>query len=184
MNRVPKKTLLAFKRLNLAGLCFDRAGALAKHILDTSPDPTQLLYSPMVAGVVVTYMRPFVSGNGLGPLPQDFSTFADTDLHDTHQRLVESRHKLYAHQDLQASTSFPTEDGGIPFDMEIEFSDLNGYTLKPGAIEVSSSTLEDAVQLCNFQRQRVSQAVEALWPTLTADKTYAKGSYKVGLNFP
>jgi hypothetical protein len=176
--------ILTFKRFNLAGRCFDRARALAQHMIDTKPDPTKLLYSPMIAGVVVTYMRPFVRSDGLGPLPQMFTQFQDNTLQETHIQMLESRHKLYAHQDVLSASSLATDDGRIAFDMTIEFDGSNRYSLMPGNIEVSPNTLPAIVSLCEFQRNRITKEIKDSWPALTASKTYTKGKYKLGVNFP
>ncbi len=176
--------ILAFKRLNLAGLCFDQAQALARHLIQAKPDPTQYLYSPMVTGVVVTYMRPFMEAEGLGALPAEFERFTDHDLQEAHDQLKESRNQLYAHRDVRNGAALPTLDGTIPFDMDIEFDGSQSYKLMPGVIEIPPENLPDFVRLCEFQRQRITAKITKAWPSLTGSKTYAPGKYKVGVDFP
>ena len=56
---------------------------------------TSLPYSPMVAGLVVTHMRPFQSAEGLDPLPEKkFTEPPVGDLKGRHNKLEEARHKL------------------------------------------------------------------------------------------
>ncbi len=138
----------------------------------------------MMTGVIVTYMRPFVQSDGLGPLPQMFTQFQEKALQDTHNQMQVSRHKLYAHQDVKSASSLPTDDGCVAFDMTIEFDGSNRYSLMPGIIEVSFDTLSDIVRLCEFQRSRITKEIKDSWPALTASKIYPKGKYKVGVNFP
>ena len=179
-----REQLLAFKRLNLADLCFARAGGLSQHIIETQPDRLGLLYSPMIAGVVVTYMKPFVRADGLGILPQAFSKFTDFVLGETHKHLEEARHNLYAHQDVQNASGFVTEDGSTPFEMWIRFDGTNRYALRPSVIEIGQDTLHDIVRLCAHQQSEVNKAIIAAWPALTGGKTYPPGQYQVGVNFP
>lgn len=177
--------LLSFKRLNLADSCFKKAEALARYLDDLKPDTADLIYSPMVAGIVVTYMRPFVQSDGLGKLESDFEQFDDEDLTGMHNQLKESRHKLYAHQDFQAGTTLSTTDGSIPFEMEIEFEDITkGYTMAPGAVEIDPSNLTTIVRLCQHQKTRITRKINNLLPQLTGRKSYAAGRYTVGVNFP
>lgn len=178
------KQVLAFKRLNIADLCFARAGALAQHIIDTKPDPLDFLYSPMIAGVAVTYMKPFVSALGLGSLPPSFCQFIDLVLGEAHRTLMDARRKLYAHQDVQSSSSFVTEDGSTPFEMWIEFDGTNRYALRPAVIEIGQDILPDVVRLCAHQRIEVNKGIKAAWPCLTSGKSYSSGSYEVGVDFP
>lgn len=177
--------LLSFKRLNLADLCFKQAEALACHVRDARPDPTQLLYSPMIAGVVVTYMRPFVQSDGLGSLSGKFTTFLDPDLRDTHHQLEESRHKLYAHRDLLVAPKLQTDDGSVPFEMRIEGQNVNkAYLLLPGAIEINPASLNHIISLCLFQQSRITEQIRKLMPSLTGGKHYPPGIYTVGVDFP
>jgi len=177
--------LLSFKRLNLADLSFKQAEALAAYIRDTRPDPTQLLYSPMVAGLVITYMRPFVQSDGLGMLPDDFAIFPDQDLTDMHNQIKESRHKLYAHRDLRIAPTLATDDGSLPFEMRISFDDPHvSYTLAPGAIEISPSNMDQIIRLCKHQQAIVTQKLRPLVPILTNGKSYQPGTYTVGVDFP
>jgi hypothetical protein len=179
-----EKQVLAFKRLNLADLCFARAGGLAQHIIETQPDPLEWLYSPMIAGMVVTYMKPFVQADGLGVLPSSFSQFTDLVLGETHKLLAEARHKLYAHQDVMTASSFVTQDGTTPFEMSIRFDGTNRYALSPGAIEIGPASLPDIVRLCAHQQLEIKKAINAAWKALTGGKNYPPGTYRVGVDFP
>ncbi len=181
---VEDKKLLAFKRLNLADLCFKRAEALAQHVIDTHTDPLGLLYSPMMSGIVVTYMRPFVQADGLGLLPVIFSEFSDVVLRFVHEHLKEARHKLYAHQDIKSASDFITDDGSTPFDMWITFDGTKCVAFRPGVIEIAQKTLPDIVRLCQHQKALVKQTINDAWPSLTGGKTYPPGCYHVGVDFP
>lgn len=177
--------LLSFKRLNLADLCFKQAEAIATHIRDSNPDPRELLYSPMVAGLVVTYMRPFVQSYGLGSLSSDFTDFPDQDLFDMHDQLKESRHKLYAHRDLGVAPTLETNDGSLPFEMQISFEDPHlSYTLAPGAVEINFSNMDQIIRLCHHQQTIVTQKLLPLVLLLTSGKSYQPGTYTVGVDFP
>ncbi len=179
-----ERKILFFKRLNLADLCFKQTEALAEYVRDTKPDPARLLYSPMIAGVVVTYMRPFVQSDGLGSLSREFTTFLDQDLCDMHRQLEESRNKLYAHRDLCVAPALQT-DGGIPFQMRIEFQDVNrAYSLLPGSIDISPASMDHIIRLCLHQQSKITEQLRNLMPSLIGGKHYPPGTYTVGVDFP
>ena len=179
-----QQQLLSFKRLNLAGLAFDRAAALAEYMIAIAPNPLGLLYSPLAAGLVVTYMRPFMRADGLGPLPADFAQFTDTTFQKSHDQLKESRNTLYAHTDMVVAPKLTTDDGSVPFDMWIEFDGSNRYTLMPGIPEIAPTTLPDIVRVCQFQRSRVTTQIMDSWAALTGCKVNHAGRYTVGTTFP
>lgn len=177
--------LLDFKRFSLAGLCFDQAKALAQHMIEHKPKETEMLYSPMMCGIVVTYMRPFKGASGLGKLPSEFEQFTDTDLRDAHKQMVESRDQIYAHCDLQAGVSLPTIDQGLPYEMWITITNADSYELLPNKVEVPSENLPDLVRLFEFQRSRITARISKLWPSLTGGKDHPREArLKVGVDFP
>src|SRR5882724_3014077 len=95
-----------FVRLNLAWLHFLQAKALAEKLIAQPIDPLDLTLSPQIAGVIVTYAKSFVGNNGIGKLGEPFTNFTDQEMSDTHNLLINLRHKLYAHRDAQAVKSF------------------------------------------------------------------------------
>jgi hypothetical protein len=62
------------------------------------------LYQPLLHAVVICYSKPFVENKGLGPLPGRWRKFANPDWQHSHDQLLEMRHKLIAHNDLDTVT--------------------------------------------------------------------------------
>lgn len=181
----PEAVLLAFKRLNVACFCFERAGALAQHMADTNLAKESPLYSPMMAGVVVTYARPFVPCYGLGSLPVEFSRLADVDLKSTHDDLIAARHRLYAHTDAEKARDLKLKGGSPPpFETRVTIKEAGGFDVEPGVVEALPESLGQIAALCRHQRDRVEAAVRKLWPALTGGRKYAPGNYVVGVDFP
>jgi hypothetical protein len=143
------------------------------------------LYSPMMAGVVVTYSRPFVRSDWLGILPPDFSRCDDGELRSTHHDLIAARHSLYAHTDAKKACDLDLEKGSpTPFEMRITIKKAGGVDVEPGVVEMLPESLGQVVALCRHQRDRVEAEVRKLWPALTGGRRYAPGTYAVGVDFP
>ncbi len=179
-----EKQLKMFKRLMLGKLCFQRAAALAEHMLKTRPEPLGLVYSPMVTGIVGTYMRPFMSANGLGSLPPEFEKLPTPILQEYHDHVKEARHKLHAHHDLLSAATFTIESGEQPLCMKVRFDGTSTLALQPDLPEIGEHTFPHIVQLCQMQEKRCTMAIQELWPSLTSGKQYQIGMYVVGLDFP
>jgi hypothetical protein len=64
-----QKQILALKRLIIAGVTFDNVRLICDHIEGLGSDTFTPLHVPLFAGVRVTYMKPFMRNDGLGPLP-------------------------------------------------------------------------------------------------------------------
>jgi|BarGraIncu01121A_1022015.scaffolds.fasta_scaffold02336_4 hypothetical protein len=55
---------------------------------------------PLTTSVVVCYARPFTGNKPYGPLPKKWSKFDNPQYQDTHDRLLQARHELFAHSDM------------------------------------------------------------------------------------
>lgn len=60
------------------------------------------LYYPLFAAIVVCYARPFTKNRPLGPLPNKWATFAHPMAQKTHDQILDARHQLIAHSDIDA----------------------------------------------------------------------------------
>lgn len=57
---------------------------------------------PLTAAVVICYSRPFTENKPYGCLPGRWTKFDDPKFKKTHEKLMEARHKLFAHSDMEA----------------------------------------------------------------------------------
>ncbi len=171
-----------FIRLAHADQAFQEADAAAEHILTTHVQAGSLLYHALVAGLAVSYMRPFTSATGLGPLASGFTDFADTDAPDHftafHADIALCRHKLAAHFDLNYG--------------EQEYREKR-YELRPGEVELelrardfgvstNHTTLPlerigQARQLIALQRSRVLRALSDFAVSVAKENSGRLGSY-------
>jgi hypothetical protein len=55
---------------------------------------------PLTTSVVVCYSRPFTVNKPYGSLPKKWSTFDKPQYQATHEKLLQSRHELFAHSDM------------------------------------------------------------------------------------
>jgi hypothetical protein len=171
-----------FIRLALAGQAFREADAMAEHLLSSPIQPGDALYHASVAGMVVSYCRPFMSASGLGPLSSYFRTFYGVEdsalLQKMHDDLSIARDKISAHIDIEYGHA--------------EFVGRR-YALHPGEVELILSRKDyvirtnhttmplDAVARCrllfDFQLKRISKA-EAEFVISLAKETHGRlGSY-------
>ena len=65
----------ALQRLTLAQTAFRQARALCEHMEKLKLEPHEEIASAMMAGIVVSYVRPFVRNDGIGQLPKRYSEF-------------------------------------------------------------------------------------------------------------
>ncbi|OPX36027.1 MAG: hypothetical protein B1H12_07970 [Desulfobacteraceae bacterium 4484_190.2] len=55
---------------------------------------------PLTTSVVVCYSRPFTANKPYGSLPQKWSKFDNQQYQATHEKLLQARHELFAHSDM------------------------------------------------------------------------------------
>lgn len=55
---------------------------------------------PLTASVVVCYSRPFTANKPYGSLPKKWSKFDNPQYQATHKKLLQARHELFAHSDM------------------------------------------------------------------------------------
>ena|ERR1035437_1167986 len=135
-------------RLARAEQAFYEAAAMANHLLVSKYSPDGHLYYACIAGLVVSYCRPFTSAQGLGQLPAEFEQFKNVKnpelLAQIHADLFVARDKIIAHFDL--------EYGKGELRLRVDGFDIrtNFTTLPPGRIS-------EVNQLLAFQIERIEQ---------------------------
>src|SRR3954467_7490555 len=118
--KMPSETELAvltreLRSIALAMRAFESAAALAKHMQASNfEQQNPFLYSALMAGLVVTYMRPFKEAGrqrGVTDLPASFVEFDDIRLKDAHREMATARNRLYAHTDATYGWKLRVEAG-------------------------------------------------------------------------
>jgi hypothetical protein len=183
MNR-EKKDTLKFSRLHIADLSFRQVRALADQLTGSPIDPLALTLTPQMAGIVVTYAKNFVGANGFGPLTDLFpesAQFSDSNLAETHEKILEARHRLYAHRDAAAAAKFDydNESQAEPYQVRISiYEDGSGFTARPNVPELNPAILPSISTLASFQIERIANELKRLWPSVAAH-----GSFKPGMTY-
>jgi len=175
-----------FAKMVIADLAFKQVVALSEHMMQchfTARDP---LFPPQMCGIAVTYSKNFVSGNDFGPLPERFRKFEDSTLADTHKRLIESRHKIYAHRDTEAVKTMEFDDLSdlVPYQLTVEWSpEFTAYPVTP---ELSPEILPFVAELAKYQSNRVYAHLQKIGDgmLIKGKKYYPGRRYTLGVDFP
>ena len=87
------------ERLLLARRSFRSCAEACTFLHENSKDASASYFEPFAAGICVSYARPFMSADGLGPLPPDpYEKFIDRpELGILHGKVVGARNAIYAH---------------------------------------------------------------------------------------
>ena len=98
----PKRSFLkkSLIRLLIARSDINAALHACDLILQNVQGPKDKLLYPLTTSVVVCYSRPFTENEPHGSLPSKWTKFDNTKYQFTHDKLLQSRHQLFAHSDM------------------------------------------------------------------------------------
>ena len=132
------------------------------HFLDIK-DKTELLRHSLISGIIASYTRSFVEGQGLSSIRAKFSKFENPNMKHEHERICDARRVIYGHRDTINETSIfehtpPSEE----INKVIVTLDAEGK----GTFEIRRSSLPDDYveqikELAQFQRTRMIDARNA-----------------------
>ena len=173
-------------RLVVASDSFQQILALLGHMRELKLDINSELYSPMMSGVVTTYARNFNSSHGIGPLPGSYTKFPDTNLTIAHEKVIETRNKIYAHRDVSYQ-SVRSKSQFSPYRIFVELKPtLDGFNFTPVLADIPPNRMPDIINLVEFQHKRVIEDL-SVKNELTTDfsKEYDFGKvYEWGVDIP
>lgn len=69
------------------------------------------LYYPLYSSIVVCYARPFTNNEPYGALPNKWAKFDNSVFKDTHDKLIQARHELIAHSDMNVRKAYVVPPG-------------------------------------------------------------------------
>ena len=181
-----QKQILALKRLIIAGVTFDNVILLCDHIHGLGKNTFTPLHVPLLAGLSVTYMKPFMRNDGLGQLPTKFSKFPGARGHEkTHVDLKNSRDWYYAHRDTIKAPTLHADPG-----RRSGFEDVTLHFAQSGvsfSVNEQSWSLDSILRvrnLCSYQKSRIDKEALALIEALRQGKHLPYGDYLLGRDFP
>src|SRR5436190_9264646 len=176
----------ALRRLILAHVAFQQVAAACDFLIKHQSDERSQFYGPFFSGICVTYMRPFMSSEGLGPIPSKYSEFPlNTEYACTHEDLKNGRNWAYAHNSPQQAAGLLANEQEREEQTRIRFEfHEHGLTFSPPEVTWPKSRLPAIAALCGFQIDRVAPDVDGLLRNLAGSKFYEYGEYIIGETFP
>ena len=186
MGNKPETKIRALNRLVIAQITFQQVIAACDFLTSHESDEHAQFYGTFFSGIAVSYMRPFMSAEGLGPLPEDYSTFPNGTEHaKTHEDLKNGRNWAYAHNSRDQTAGLLKNTQQQKEQKRIRFVfDSQGITFNPPEVTWPKSRLHAIVSLCRFQIEHVMRDVHNLVAHLGEGKTYDPGEYIIGETFP
>ena len=177
-----RKTIKALKRLCWGEGDIRAARELSEWMLNHAGEYTDYCRRSLDAGIMITYARPFGENKGLGALPEKFSKFADSGLQRFHERMINARNYIAAHNDRINLNSLLSEDAlqEDPEKIQIEIS-ANGessWITKYPYLE--EPVLRRIVELCRIQEKRLHEESSSI----IAGRSYEPGTFTLGIDFP
>ena len=181
-----KRRVRALKRLVLASTTFKSVELMCDHVESLGEPTSTLLHVPLLAGVCVTYMKPFMSSGGLGPLPASFEKFEGEKTHArVHADMERLRNWFYAHRDV---VNIPTLLGRSAsegrFDkVTFHLESNRTYSFSVHELSWELVGLSRVRALCRFQRRRADTSADQILHQLFADIALVPGSYLIEDDF-
>jgi hypothetical protein len=176
----------ALKRLCCARVDFESAAEAARALLKTR-GMTKPARMALQCGMIVKYARPFGANNGLGSLPDDpFAHFSDSRLQRFHERVLDSRNKMEAHNDILLRGELlesRCQKRKTSLKIEIVLA-KKGIDWLIETHSLDSNVLKSFLRLIETQASRVENAINKLLIELCFIKPRRMGKYTLGVGFP
>jgi len=171
----------ALQRLTLAQTAFRQAKALCEHMEQLQLEPHQEIASAMMAGIVVSYVRPFVRNDGIGQLPKRYSEFENgSPFEKIHNTMLEARHWVYAHRDNQNAPNLVGGDVSQDIVSEVVLTlRRDGYSVSINEPQISPKQLVNFRALCSFQHNRINEEVGDLIVAIMDQHKIGPGTYEI-----
>lgn len=171
----------ALQRLTLAQTAFRQARSLCEHMEQMKIESSEEIASAMMAGIVVSYVRPFVRNDGIGPLPKKYSEFEEGSPYKRiHNIMLEARHWVYAHRDNRNAPNL----AGSKINEEIVSEVIltlrkDGYSVSINEPQIFVNQLVNFKSLCSFQNNRINEEVGDLIISIMDDEKLGVGVYEI-----
>lgn len=175
MEYADRQRKLDLYRLIVARHDIESAAIAFEQIVEHVQDVTEKLFQPLLFGALVSYAKPFVGNKSLGPLPKRWERFDVPEHRERHNRIIEARHQIAAHNDPEVVQVLMLSPG-VSFAVngeELELDQLS-YALK-GVYPVALVELEGYVETCRYQEQRMFDHIAEL-----KDEVFPAGSLAHG----
>lgn len=173
-------------RLALAHTAFSQAVELTAYLRTSRLIPQDDIYAGMLAGICISYARPFGSNEEVGTLSSEFSTFTKSpkpsEYQAVHNRLLEMRNKLFGHRDMAQVVKIAEKIGVAEkfarVELHIESGQYVGFQMKDLSVQIDD--LDTYGEFLLFQKYRVGDAIAAsAQALLKGHEVFADGFYRI-----
>ena len=180
-----KKTL-AFRRLLIAHATFQKVASGCRALRSFALKEDADFYAPFFAGICVTYIRPFRRADGLGLLPQFFSTFPPGSPHaQTHKDLEDGRDGAFAHYTPEQAAKLLPDVVRQDIQKKIQILVRGGeFGYRAPAVTWARDRLQTIDALALFQAERARAEAAKLFAHLAEGKKFPDGDYVLDETFP
>jgi hypothetical protein len=142
------------------------------------------VYHTICTGLVVTYARPFMESNGLGPLAQKYQKFPGRpELAALHGEVMRARNSLFAHFSPTEASELVPKAISIGQNCKLTFTSGVVTQVHVPATGWAPTSIKALQLLCAFQINRLRPEVINLIEHLKGDADYADGEYEIGVTF-
>ena len=139
------------------------------------------LYYPFYTAIVTCYCRPFTQNKPYGALGKKWYSFEDEVMKDTHESLLDARHELIAHSDMNVKEAIIVPPGvktGPDGDDQI-VSDFIGVTTMH---YFPRPMFEKTYNLCLYQGTRINTEIDILIDRLYRGMELPNAPFKIRIN--
>jgi hypothetical protein len=135
----------------------------------------------LTTGIVISYARPFGENHGLGSLPGNFRIIPDPDAQRVHDRVLDARDILEAHNNLEergrlVSSRDATKD---PLDIEIHVHNDGTMSWSAATPALRLPEYQRLLKLIRIQEQRASEASASALKDLLRNSDPLVGTYNL-----
>jgi len=143
----------------------------AWQLLKSNPtQPGHSVHTSLMAAMVISYARPFVSSESFGILPRKWSTYPDSRYQKNHDALLKARNEIVAHSEQSVRKVMIVPPGvrmklhpaSSPVSEWISYI-VSTYSLPPNVLETLGGMLDDVLK-------RMFDEIELLLNKLYADR--------------
>lgn len=121
----------------------------------------------LLTGMTVSYARPFTASRHFGTIPKRWRTFPDRpELADLHERLIQTRHSLLAHNDSTIHRATVVFGSGV-------FGEIPSVTEGRSPVEIGG--IANVRGLFAFQLERIGPGCRELLDRLVKSGAVARG---------
>lgn len=179
-------------RWALADQAFSEADSLAMHVIEVNPEQGSPLFSACCTGIASCYCRPFMSSNGLGPVPNAIKALKEFNglpqerrLRKIHDMLLDTRVHFGGHFDPVYAEQMH-QRGELESSLcEVRLSlGPEGVSTTVNLVHMDIRAIAFARRLFAVQRARVNDALGSYGEQLREQNQGKLGDFCVQVSIP